>query len=411
MIRSRVRVGLWLAMVVLLAWIAWNARWALFPFAIGGLVAYVLTPVVDRIASLASFVPGGTPEKNVISRGLAVLLVYLVILGILIGLGLLVVPVALDQATEFIDSFPDLRERAQDQFRSWLDQYRERVPDDVRHRIDTAVAENTDRIGVEIASHTTDSFSVLTTTLGVLFGFVIVPFWLFYALRDRHRFEDNFAAAVPAVARPDMLNGVRIADALLGRYLRGQLLLGGVVAVMTFFGLTIIDVELTIALAIFAGITELIPIIGPWIGALPALLMAAASGDPEKILWVALLFVLVQQLENNLLVPRIQSQAVDLHPAIIILLLVAAGAVFGFIGLLVIVPLTAVLRELFWYADSRLRGLDPSQALARSHVARRFDLVPPYDVVPSDAPPGGENDEAAEDGEDAGDGAPGEPRD
>ncbi len=393
MTRPRVRVALWLLMVGVVLWIAWSARWALFPFAVGGLLAYVLTPAVDHIASLASFLPGGTPERNVISRGLAVLLVYLVILAILIGLGLLVAPVAIDQATEFIDSFPDLRQRAQDQINSWLDQYRERVPDNVRERIDTTIAENADRIGVELASHTTDSFSVLTRTLAVLFGFAIVPFWLFYALRDRHRFEDNFGAAVPAIARPDLFNSVRIADALLGRYLRGQLILGAVVGVLTFIGLTLIDVELSIALAIFAGITELIPIIGPWIGALPALLMAAASGDPEKILWVALLFVMVQQLENNLLVPRIQSQAVDLHPAIIILLLVAAGAVFGFIGLLVIVPLTALLRELFWYADSRLRGLDPDAALAQSHAARHFGLESSGE--PPDEPPAAEPAEGA----------------
>ena len=137
--------------------------------------------------------------------------------------------------------------------------------------------------------------------------------------------------------------------------------------------------------------TELIPILGPWIGALPALLLVAASGDPEKILWVALLFVLVQQLENNLLVPRIQSQAVDLHPAVIILLLVAAGSVFGFIGLLVVVPLTALLREIFWYADSRLRGLEPSEALGESHAARRFRLAAAEE--PPDEPP---DDESAE---------------
>ncbi|MYI82947.1 MAG: AI-2E family transporter [Chloroflexi bacterium] len=254
--------------------------------------------------------------------------------------------------------------------------------------MDNTIAENSDQLGVEIASHTTDSFSFLTRTLAVIFGFLIVPFWLFYALRDRHRFEDNFGAAVPVAVRPDIFNGIRIADALLGRYLRGQLILGAVVGVLTFIGLTLIDVELSIALAIFAGISELIPIIGPWIGALPALLMAAASGDPEKILWVALLFVMVQQLENNLLVPRIQSQAVDLHPAIIILLLVAAGAVFGFIGLLVIVPLTALLREIFWYADSRLRGLEPDAALAESHAARHLHLKPPDE--PPEQPPGAE---------------------
>ena len=117
---------------------------------------------------------------------------------------------------------------------------------------------------------------------------MVVPIWMFYALRDRHNFERNFAAALPAPVQPDVLNGVRIADRLVGRYLRGQLLLGFIVGVATFIGLVLLDVELAIALAESAGIAELIPIIGPFIGALPAIVIVLAT-DPDKIIWVLLL--------------------------------------------------------------------------------------------------------------------------
>ena len=383
---ARWRIALWLVMLLAVLYVAWQAAWALLPFALGGLVAYVLTPVVDRVASL---VPARSHQQNVVRRGFAVLAVYLAILLGMTGLGLVIVPIAVDQTAEFIDDFPENRMRAQDQVNEWLDVYRERVPENARERIDGFVTNLGDEVGDRLSERTTGTFDSLPTTLGVIFGFLIVPVWMFYALRDRHAFERNFQAGLPQAVRPDVVNGLRIADSLLGRYLRGQLFLGLVVGVTIFVGLTLLDIDLAIALAIFAGITELIPIIGPWIGALPALVIVAASGDPDKILWVALLFFGVQQVENNLLVPRIQGHAVNLHPAVIILLLAVAGTVFGFLGLLVVVPLTALVRELFWYADHRLRGIDTDEAMARTHVAQRLNLIPrtvPRGVASAAAP-------------------------
>jgi predicted PurR-regulated permease PerM len=372
MTAQRWRIALWVSTVAVALYLAYVARWALLPFAVGAIFAYVLTPAVDRIASIF---PAHSHQQNVVRRGLAVLVIYAVILMGIIGAGLAFVPVAIDQTVSFIDQLPDLIDETQTQTNEWLDQYRDRVPEEARERIDSYFADLGDDIGERFSNTTTSTFDSLGTALGVVFGFLVVPVWMFYALRDRHTFGNNFDESIPREVRPDVQNALTIADKLLGRYLRGQLFLGLVVGLMIFIGLTLLDVELSFALAIFAGITELIPIIGPWIGAVPALLIVAAS-DPDKIVWVALLYFGVQQAENNLLVPRIQGHAVDLHPAMIILLLVIAGAAFGFIGLVVVVPLAALLRELFWYADHRLRGLGADEAMARTHVAARFNLLP-----------------------------------
>ena len=112
------------------------------------------------------------------------------------------------------------------------------------------------------------------------------------------------------------------------------------------------------------------------------------------IIWVLLLYVLVQQVENHLLVPRVQGHAVELHPAVIIMLLAIAGTVFGFIALVVIIPLVALLRELFWYADHRLRGLHPRDAMAHTHVARQLGLEPYHEE--DDTPEAPETDEEPE---------------
>ncbi|MYD65131.1 MAG: AI-2E family transporter [Chloroflexi bacterium] len=370
MTAARWRIALWAGMLLLVAWVAWQARWALLPFSIGALFAYVLTPVVDRLAGL---VPWHSRRDNVVLRGFAVVLVYLAIAGVLAGAGVAVVPVAADEISQFVDDLPAHIDDTQAQVNVWLEVYRERVPEDIRERIDEYAAEFGDDLGHRIASAGAPVFESLTGWIAVIAGFVVVPIWMFYALRDRHNFERNFAAAVPEPVQPDVLNGVRIADQLIGRYLRGQLLLGFLVGVATFIGLTFLDVDLAIALAVFAGVAELIPIVGPFIGALPAVLIVAAT-DPDKIIWVLLLYVLVQQVENHLLVPRVQGHAVDLHPAVIIMLLAIAGTVFGFIALVVIIPLVALLRELFWYADHRFSGLAPREAMSRTHVAAHFGL-------------------------------------
>ena len=390
MTSARWRIALWAAMLLLIAWVAWQARWALLPFSIGALLAYVLTPVVDHLAAL---VPGQARQESVLFRGLAVVLVYLAIAGVLGGAGIIVLPVAVEEISHFVENLPTLIDDTQLQVNEWLEVYRERVPEDIRMRVDVYAADFGDDLGGRIASAGPPVFESLTGWIAVIAGFVVVPIWMFYALRDRHNFERNFAAAVPEPVRPDVLNGIRIADQLIGRYLRGQLLLGLVVGVMTFIGLLILDVELAIALAVFAGVAELIPIVGPFIGALPAVVIVAAT-DPDKIIWVLLLYVLVQQVENHLLVPRVQGHAVELHPAVIIMLLAIAGTVFGFIALVVIIPLVALLRELFWYADHRLRGLHPRDAMAHTHVARQLGLEPYHEE--DDTPEGPETDEEPE---------------
>ena len=390
MTAARWRIVLWAAMLLLVAWVAWQARWALLPFSIGALLAYVLTPVVDQIAAL---VPGRARQESVVLRGIAVVLVYLAIAGVLAGVGVAVVPVAANEISEFVNNLPDHIDDTQAQVNEWLEVYRERVPLDIRERIDGYAADFGDDLGGRIASAGAPVFESITGWIAVIAGFVVVPIWMFYALRDRHNFERNFAAAVPEPVQPDVLNGIRIADQLIGRYLRGQLLLGLVVGVMTFVGLMLLDVDLAIALAVFAGVAELIPIVGPFIGALPAVVIVAAT-DPDKIIWVLLLYVLVQQVENHLLVPRVQGHAVELHPAVIIMLLAIAGTVFGFIALVVIIPLVALLRELFWYADHRFSGLAPGDAMARTHVARQLGLEPEPEETA--APEGSETDEVAE---------------
>lgn len=359
-------------MLAFVAWVAWHARLALLPFAVGAVIAYALSPVVDRAASV---IPARTRTHDVLRRGLIVLLIYAAGIGALGGVGVAIVPTAIDQAAAFFDDLPAIVDDARIQLTDWAERYRASVPDDLRDEIDAAVEDLSARSAEIAADMLTGTMSSLTSAIALISGFLIVPFWLFYALRDRHFIERNFMRAVPDGFAEDVSRVGRIADVLLGRYIRAQLLLGVVVGAAVGISMTLLGVEFSIGLGLWAGITELIPVLGPWLGGVPGVIIVLAT-EPDLLLPVVLVYFVVQQLENNLLVPRIQGNAVDIHPAMVIMLIVVFGAVWGLIGMIVAVPATAIIRELFWYADRRLRGETPAAAFAASHVGSQEADMP-----------------------------------
>jgi predicted PurR-regulated permease PerM len=124
-------------------------------------------------------------------------------------------------------------------------------------------------------------------------------------------------------------------------------------------------VKYPIGLAIIAGVTEMIPIIGPIVGAVPAILVALAQ-EPIKALWVALAFLIIQQIENNFIVPKIQGDFLRLHPGVIIVLLVVAGSIGGFFFVILVVPAAAFIRDLYQYVYLRMGNVPQDEALDRS---------------------------------------------
>ena len=131
-------------------------------------------------------------------------------------------------------------------------------------------------------------------------------------------------------------------------YIRGQLLLCLLVGLMATSALLILRVDLAVLLGTFAGVFEIIPILGPYLGAIPAVLIALLK-RPILALWVALAFFLIQQIENIFLVPRIAGRAVRFHPAVVMIIVVVGSQVAGLLGILVAVPVAAIIRDVFKY--------------------------------------------------------------
>ncbi len=366
MTRNRWRLFLWLGTIAFFLALVWQARGALIPFGVGAVIAYSLEPIVDWLARRFEWRVG--PSRRSLVRGLSVAVIYLVFLSALSAAGFYLIPTTADQVNHFVDRLPTLVQQTREQADEWVRIYRQRVPADVQQQLDTFTDDAAAAAASAGEAAARRTVGILTATAATIFGFAVVPFWMFYGMRDRPTAIPALLAAVPIEVRQDARNILRVSDYVLSRYIRGQLFLGLIVGAAVGIALTVLGVELSIGLGVWAGVTELIPIIGPWFGAIPGLLVVAAT-EPGLLVPVALVYLVVQQLENNLLVPRIQGDAVSIHPAVVIVLLTLGGAAAGFTGLVVVIPLAAILREIFWYVERRLQGQSPETSMALTRAS------------------------------------------
>ena len=136
-------------------------------------------------------------------------------------------------------------------------------------------------------------------------------------------------------------------QAKMSQWFQGQILLIIIIGVLTYLALLILDVPNALFLAVFAGIMEIIPIFGPVFGAVPAILMAWTTGDITTVFWVVAIFIVIQQVENNLIYPLVVSKVVGISSTLIILAAVIGGSIAGFVGVVIAVPLAGVIQELF----------------------------------------------------------------
>lgn len=363
------RVALLIFAAIVVGVLLYLGRHALTPFIVGALLIYVLDPAVDFVARLRI-------GRWHIPRGLAVLLVYIVTLLVVFqGLVLLLGPL-ITQLRDYVTDLPRLFAALESTLAELDAAYRAlALPPAVRQYIDAALVDLGQGAGrIDFGSLLPIARTLLGTVAG-FFGFLIIPVWAFYILRDRIRLAAQFDAALPAAWRSDVRAILDIVERVVGRWVRAQILLGLIVGGATYLGLLVLGnlvdprfLQFAVLLAVIAGLLELLPIIGPIIAMLPTLLVAFTTADPVlSLLSVVLLYTAVQQLENAVLVPKIQGDAVELHPSVVIFVLILGGAIAGLPGAIFAVPITAAARSVYRYLFRRLS--DPEDTVAPRPVA------------------------------------------
>ena len=311
---------------------------------ISAVLAYVLLPVARF---LERWMPGRANRPG-LARGLSVGVIFLAALGIFIGVLVAVIPPTIEQGREFAEDFPDFLADARYTVEGWVDRYTDLVTEEQRDQIEEALAEVGDIVGAAAWNVVESTFGVIAGSFAFILALATAPVLVFYLMKDSAMITRSLQAPFPSSLRPYVTDLIHMADRTLGGYLRGQLTLGVVVGVIVTVGLLALDIPFAVVLGIVAGLTELVPIIGPWIGGAVGVLVTLAT-EPDKIVWVILLYLAVQLLENTLLVPRIQAETLNLHPIVVILVITIGSQFFGLWGVILGPPLTALGRDLIVY--------------------------------------------------------------
>ncbi len=302
--------------IVLLLWLLWTIRSVVLLFLISIIISSAIDPVADFL------------RKRRIPRALSVLLVYALFLGLLALVGFLMVPPITQQFEQI--SKTDLYDR----FVSQVGVYRENLTHSEWGRaLNDSIKDFAGTLGG----------TLFQTTKGVVTGIVGVITVLtisFYLTAEENGMKNFIKHLAPYKHQVYVMGLVNKIQRKVGAWVLGQIILSVVIFGLTFIGLTVLKVEYALVLALIAGILELVPYIGPFIAAIPATLFAFLQNPPLAIA-VIILYLVIQQLENHIIVPVVMSKSVGLNPVLVILAVLVGGTLAGIMGALIAIPVVS----------------------------------------------------------------------
>jgi predicted PurR-regulated permease PerM len=294
------------------------------PFLISIIIAYVLNPIVTLL------------KDRKVPRTMAVLLIYAVFLTSLTVILMNVIPMFMKQLQELNEHMPELSMKAQS----------------IVHDLNHSVLPPSIRLGIfnwlgqlesKLAHTISDLMSNLGATLNLLMVAFIVPFLIFYILKDFEVFERAVILYVPRSHRKQIVKLMKDIDQALGNYIRGQFLVCLIVGILAYIGYWIIGMPYPLLLASVVAVFNIIPYLGPFFGAAPAILMAFMVSW-KMVLFVVIVNTICQILEGNVISPQVVGRTLHMHPLLIIFALLVGGEIAGVIGLILAVPLFAVMK-------------------------------------------------------------------
>ena len=329
------RASAWLLIALLTALALWLLGPVLTPFVVAGVLAYALTPLVDRLDDVG---------RGRLPRFVAVVVVELLLILALLGLALLVVPILAKEVPLMREQLPLLFDKLNTVIEPWLKQFGISVALD----LGSLKARALDYLSANYAGAFSSLLSSLklggSVALTVIGNAVLIPVALFYLLLDWKRFIALLLELVPPRTRPGVDSFAEEADQVLGQYLRGQLLVMLTMGIFYSIGLALFGLDLAVPIGMFTGLAMFVPYVGFGIGLVFALIAGLLQFVSVKALvMVAAVYGSGQVIEGFFLTPRLVGERIGLHPLVVIFALLAFGQLFGFVGVLVALPASAVL--------------------------------------------------------------------
>ncbi|MCL5003741.1 MAG: AI-2E family transporter [Patescibacteria group bacterium] len=301
-------------LLLFFAWLAWQIKDIIFMVFVALIISMTLVPVIDKI------------HGRKVSRTLATLLVYATfVTAILFLLGYGLSPLA-QQTALFLTQLPKLLDRF----------LTHPLIEPMSQQIISGLTGQLSGVSGNILQITFNVFSSVVSLV------TVIVFSFYFSLEYGHFRERLLKLVRGEEGRRKLSQILQETEVKIGSWVRGELVLGFLIGLMTYAGLTVLRVNYAVPLSVIAGILEIIPMIGPIISAVPAVLVGFAA-SPILGLGVLALFILIQQVENTLFVPKVMQKAVDLDPILTLLVILIGGKLYGFVGALLAVPVTLVI--------------------------------------------------------------------
>jgi len=336
--------------IVLVLFFLWLVRDIVVVVIFSLIFASAFDPIVDRL------------QKIKIPRPISVIFIYLVLVGAIAGIITLLVPPIAEQIDALAVTLPAYFGNNADLFQRLQSLAAEVELADAARNLLTS-------IGQTLGSNTGGLFATVSGFLGGAFSVVAIAVLTFYLTVEENGVKKFFEFLAPVKQRPYITDLVSRIQIKLGAWLRSYLLLSLIVSVLIYIGLSLFGVEYALVLAILAGLLEFIPFIGPIVASIPAIFLAVTQ-NPLLGLLVLILYLVVNQFEGHVLVPRILHRAIGLNPVVVVIVLLIGAKLAGFIGVLLAVPLTIALvefgRDVFEHGKFSSGRLSNAAASARA---------------------------------------------
>jgi len=315
-----------IAVVLLLAF-AYTIRDVFVLLLVAVVMATALDPWVDSL------------QHRKIPRPIGLIIIYILLFGtVSVILGLLI-PALVTQVSELAQNFPAIYQKFVNEFGAFQDF-------SARAGIQQSIGNVLQSLQGSVSNVGGSVFSALSGFFGGVIAFIAVLIMTYYMVTEESGMKKFFRSIAPVKFQPYLHELITKIQVKLGGWLRGQLLLLLIVAVMSYIGLVLLGIKYALVLALFAGLLEFIPIIGSTIAAIPAAFIAFTQSPTKGILTIAL-FIMVQQIENNLIVPRVMKSTTGLHSIVTIIVLLVGAKVAGLLGILLAIPVTLIVTTVY----------------------------------------------------------------
>ena len=254
------------------------------------------------------------------------------------------IPALITESKKLIADIPNYIQEIQGKILLFRESGIKQLPKSISRMMDS----NIEQVEATILNSLENLVMLILNFFSRMLNIVMIPVLTFYFLKDKNHFVRLINYSIPRRWKSAILEIAKKSDRVIGNFIRGRLIVALIIGIFISIGLRIIGIQYTVIIGLIAGILDIIPFFGPVIGAVPAIILAFLQ-DPTKVIWVILLFIIVQQVEGDIIAPKIIGESLGLHPVSVIFSLLVGGTFFGIMGMILAIPGAAILKIIIEY--------------------------------------------------------------